>query len=165
MLVDEIVDQGEVVRIRARTRSRWMACPDCGRRTRRAHAYHVRRLADLPIGGRGVVLELRVRRLACRNSACARRTFREQVPRLAARWARRTLRSTSLIAGIGVSVAGRAGAALLSRFGTRVSRSTVLRQADQTPEPGDPLQAAFDDVPIPAEPGRWGACRGARGDR
>ncbi|MEV8517733.1 transposase family protein [Dactylosporangium sp. NPDC051484] len=86
MVVDQVDDQGETVRVRARTRSAAVACPGCGWRTRRVHAYHVRRLADLPVGGRGVVLELRVRRLACRNHTCARRTFREQVPGLAARW-------------------------------------------------------------------------------
>ncbi|WP_344513469.1 transposase family protein [Dactylosporangium maewongense] len=44
-----------------------MACPACGRQTGRVHAYHVRRLADLPVGGRGVHHEVRVRRLTCRN--------------------------------------------------------------------------------------------------
>ncbi|GGM81545.1 hypothetical protein GCM10007977_098710 [Dactylosporangium sucinum] len=114
------------------------------------HAYHVRRLADLPVGGRGVVLELRVRRLACRNSGCVRRTFREQVPRLAARWARCTLRLTSLIARIGVAVAGRAGAAVLSGFGTRVSRSTVLRQVMALPIPHlpAPVVVSVDDFAL-----------------
>ena len=35
-----------------------------------------------------VVVELRVRRLVCQNAGCRQRTFREQVPALARRWAR-----------------------------------------------------------------------------
>jgi transposase len=142
MVIDHVADEGQAVRVRARTRSRAVPCPGCGLLTRRVHAYHVRRLEDLPLGGRGVVLEVRVRRLACRNSGCARRTFREQVPQLAARWARRTHRLTSLIAGIGVTVAGRAGAAVLSRFGLLVSRSTVLRHVMALPIPDPPSSAA-----------------------
>ncbi|MEU7876571.1 ISL3 family transposase [Dactylosporangium sp. NPDC049140] len=150
IVVDQVVDQGDTVRIRARTRSGAVACPGCGWRTRRVHAYHVRRLADLPVAGRGVVLELRVRRLACRNHACARRTFREQLPRLAARWGRRTHRLTTLIAQTGVTVAGRAGAAVLSRFGVRVSRSTVLRQVMALPVPAPPTSAvvSVDDFSL-----------------
>lgn len=103
------------------------ACPECGQPAQRVHAYHVRRLADVPAADRGVVVELRVRRLVCQTRGCARRTFREQVPVIAQRWARRTRQLTALIADIAVVVAGRAGAAMLSRLGVRISRTTVLR--------------------------------------
>jgi hypothetical protein len=76
------------------------------------HAYHLRRLADVPVAGRGVVVELRVRRLVRQTDCCQRRTFRKQVPALAQRWARRTRRLTALIADLAVLVAGRAGAAV-----------------------------------------------------
>lgn len=63
----------------------------------------------------------------CQTGGCARRTFREQVPAIAGRWARRTGQLTALIAALPVVLAGRAGAAVLSRLGVRVSRTTVLR--------------------------------------
>jgi hypothetical protein len=150
MVVDQVVDQGQVVCVRARTRPTAVACPGCGQLTRRVHAYHMRRLADVPAGGRGVVVELRVRRLVCRNSGCVRRTFREQVPELAHRWARRTHQLTTLVAGIGVAIAGRAGAALLSRFGVNVSRTTVLRLLMATPAPvtSAPAVLSVDDFAL-----------------
>lgn len=58
------------------------------------HAWHVRRLADLPVAGRSLVIELHVGRLACQSAACPQRTFREQVPELALRYGRRTLKQT-----------------------------------------------------------------------
>ncbi|WP_374582875.1 transposase family protein [Frankia sp. CiP3] len=42
-----------------------MACPRCGTLTGRVHGYHRRRLADLPVGGRPMMIELAVRRLVC----------------------------------------------------------------------------------------------------
>ena len=107
------------------------------------HAYYVRRLADLPAAGRGVVVELRVRRLVCQTAGCAQRTFREQVPALVHRWARRTRQLTALIADLAVVVAGRSGAAVLSRLGVRVSRSTVLRVLMGIPTPAGPAPAVL----------------------
>jgi transposase len=102
------------------------------------HAYHRRRLTDLPVGGRGVVVELRVRRLVCSTPSCRQRTFREQVPALTQRWARRTCQLTALIGDLAVVVAGRAGAAVLARLGVRISRTTVLRVLMGLPTPAGP---------------------------
>jgi hypothetical protein len=54
--------------------------PRCGGASRRVHTWHVRRLTDLPVAGRSLVIELRVRRLAARaqrvRSARSASTFR-----------------------------------------------------------------------------------------
>jgi hypothetical protein len=143
VVIDEVVDQGRIVCVRARTVTAAVACPECRQPAQRVHAYHLRRLADIPVAGRGVVVELRVRRLVCQTRACARRTFREQVPEIAQRWARRTRQLTALIADIGVVVAGRAGAAVLSRLGVCASRSTVLRVLMTLPAPSVPVPAVL----------------------
>jgi hypothetical protein len=83
------------------------------------------RLVDVPVGGRGVVVELRIRRLRCQTQDRPRRTFRERCPSIAQRRARRTLQLTALIADLAVVMAGRAGAAVLSRLGVRISLTTV----------------------------------------
>lgn len=98
---------------------------------------------SLPVGGRAVVVQLRVRRLVCAVLSCPRRTFREQVPMLTTRWARRTRQLTALIADLAVVTAGRAGAAALSRVGARVSRSTVLRVLMATPIPDRAVPAVL----------------------
>ncbi|WP_224389003.1 transposase family protein [Pseudonocardia sp. ICBG1293] len=47
-------------------------CPRCGTESHRVHAWHLRRLADLPVGGCSAVMELRVRRLLCTEMEYAR---------------------------------------------------------------------------------------------
>jgi transposase len=138
LVIDEVVDQGRVLRVRARTPPTAVSCPQCGQFADRVHAYHQRRLADLPVGGRGVVIELRVRRLVCSTASCPQRTFREQIPALTSRWARRTGQLTGLIGDLAVVVAGRAGSAVLARLGMTVSRSTVLRVLMAMPIPPGP---------------------------
>ncbi|MFD5352750.1 transposase family protein [Streptomyces sp. NPDC058657] len=65
--------------IRARARSVQAACPGCGVFSGRVHSRYVRRLADRPAGGRPVEIALRVRRFRCRERACSRATFAEQI--------------------------------------------------------------------------------------
>ncbi|WUJ22448.1 ISL3 family transposase [Micromonospora sp. NBC_00389] len=143
LVIDEVVEQGLVLRVRARTPGTVVACPQCGQPSERVHAYHQRRLADLPVGGRAVIIDLQVRRLRCPNASCPRRAFREQVPALACRWARRTCQLGGLIGDLAVVVAGRAGAAVLARLGIRISRSTVLRVLMAMPTPAGPAPAVL----------------------
>lgn len=103
------------------------AVPGCGRSARRVHGYRTRRLPDGAGGGRRVVVELRIRRLVCDTRGCARQTFGEQVPPVAARCARRTFGLAALITDIAVVLASRSGAAKPARPAVQVSRITVLR--------------------------------------
>lgn len=143
VVVEQVTADQHLVRVRARTRKVAVACPGCGKLTRRVHGYHLRRLADVPVGGRCVVVELRVRRLACLTHGCPRQTFREQVPPVAARYARRTPGLTCLVIDIAVVLAGRAGAAMLSRLAVNVSRTTVLRLLMATATEAGPVPAVL----------------------
>nr|WP_269328512.1 ISL3 family transposase [Kineosporia babensis] len=122
-------------------------CPSCGSLSRRVHGWCRRRLKDVAIAGRNVLLELRSRRLVCVEAACGRRTFREQIPSLTRRWARSTQRVTSMIARFGILAAGRAGSRLLGAAGVQVSRDTVLRVVMGLPLPFEQAQAAGEAVP------------------
>ena len=47
-------------------------CPACHRRSRRIHSRYTRRIADHPLGGRRVTIQLQVRRFFCRTPTCPR---------------------------------------------------------------------------------------------
>ncbi|WP_432758533.1 transposase family protein [Streptomyces virginiae] len=65
-------------------------CPSCKTVSGRVHSNYVRRLDDASMGGRPVVIELRVRRFRCGEPPCPRATFAEQVPGLTFRYGRRS---------------------------------------------------------------------------
>ncbi|MFI6048447.1 ISL3 family transposase, partial [Nocardia sp. NPDC051321] len=75
------------------------------------------------------------RRFFCPNSNCAARTFAEQVDGLTMKWSRRTDQSTSMLAAIGLELAGRAGARLAGRLGMSAGRDTLLRLVRRLPDP------------------------------
>ncbi|MFI5940624.1 transposase family protein [Streptomyces uncialis] len=84
-------------------------CPGCGSWSRRIHSSYLRFPADVPSGGRRVVLCLRGRRFLCPVNSCGRRTFAERMSGLTRRYGRRTERLRSTLAAVGLALAGRAG--------------------------------------------------------
>jgi len=110
-------------------------CPSCHRRSRHVHSRYVRHITDQPIGGRRVLFHLHVRRVRCRTATCSRRTFAEQVPRLAARYARRSVPLQAFLADLGLTLGGRPGMRFARRRIGTASRMTLLRLVRALPEP------------------------------
>lgn len=76
--------------VRASMPSGPVACPGCAVETGRVHGYVQRRVADVPVDGRRVVLRVRARRMRCSTLECSQQTFREQLTGVAERYQRRT---------------------------------------------------------------------------
>ncbi|WP_329529674.1 ISL3 family transposase [Streptomyces sp. NBC_01462] len=126
LVVEDVVDEGERVVVRAHTPGSTAVCPVCGVLSGRVHGYHWRTFADLPIDGRRVMVRVRVRRLVCPTRGC-RHTFREQLPGVLERYQRRTTRLTRQIKAVVKELAGRPGSRLLAMLAMGLSRHTALR--------------------------------------
>ncbi|SQD96686.1 transposase [Parafrankia sp. Ea1.12] len=134
LVVEDVADEGDRIRVAARTPDRPAACPRCGALTARVHSYHVRTPADVALDARRVLLTVRVRRLVCPTRGCLR-TFREQVPGVLERYQRRTVRLAGQVGAVVRELAGRGGARLLSALSVRLSRDTALRCLLRLPLP------------------------------
>jgi transposase len=128
-------DSGGGVIIDAAVAAAEGVCPGCGTASARVHSRYRRRLADAALGGRSVMLRLRVRRFFCDNIGCAARTFVEQVTGLTVKWARRTSPTTRVLTAIALALAGRAAARLAAQLAVPASRSTLLRLLGKMPDP------------------------------
>ncbi|MFC4908475.1 transposase family protein [Actinomadura gamaensis] len=127
LVIDDVIDEGELIRVRARSREVPVPCPRCAVQTAHVHAWCERTVTDVPIDGRPVVVNVRVRRLACRDWRCPQRTFREQVTGVLERHQRRTTRLTCQLSAVVRELASRASARVLPALGVRISRHTALR--------------------------------------
>src|ERR1019366_1940860 len=103
------------------------SCPGCGDRSTRRHGWHKRGLQDLPVQGLVVTVKLRVIRWRCRNAACERQTFVDQLPEIASPHARRTCRVAEIVQLLGHAMGGLPGERLMNRLGMPVSDDTILR--------------------------------------
>ncbi|WUN51031.1 ISL3 family transposase [Streptomyces sp. NBC_00306] len=135
LVIEDMADDGEVIRVIARTRDAPVPCPVCGVPTGKVHGYHLRTVADVPVDGRQVVARVRVRRLVCPVLGCRRQTFREQVPGLIERLQRRTTRLTSQVSEVVKELCGRAASRLTRFLATPVSYATALRLLRRIPPP------------------------------
>src|SRR5215469_6692693 len=65
-------------------------CPLCHTLSDRLHSRYWRRLADVPCGGRRVLLRVRSHKWRCVHPACPRRVFAERLTPLARVWSHMT---------------------------------------------------------------------------
>jgi zinc-finger of transposase IS204/IS1001/IS1096/IS1165 len=135
LVIEDVDDKGDVICVRARTRDGAVTCPGCGAGTARVHEYRERTAADVPVGGRRVVVLVRVRRMRCPALECKVQTFREQVPGILDRYQRRISRLTAQVSAVARELAGRASARLLPALGILVTRHTALRVLLKIPLP------------------------------
>jgi transposase len=145
-----VLRQPTTLILEAAVRAGSARCPSCQRRSRRVHSRYTRSITDEPLGGQQVTIQLQVRRFRCTNSQCARRTFAEQLPRLAARSARRSVPLQTRLEDIGVTIGGRPGARFAGRRDIQVSRSTLLRLVRRLPVPpaSTPTVLGIDDFAV-----------------
>jgi len=134
VVIDGIVRVAGAVEVWARPRAGGANCPQCGKHSERVHGRYERRLADAPIAGQPVRIRLQVRRFKCAETSCARATFTEQVDGLTRRYGRRSHLLGTMLAAIGLALAGRAGARLADRLGLGASRDTLLRVVRALPD-------------------------------
>jgi transposase len=102
------------------------------------HSYYMRKVADLPWHGVSVRLELRTRRLRCRNSLCSKRVFCERLPRVVAHYGRKTVRLEDALRLIGFLLGGEAGARATVKLAMAVSPDTLLRRVRAAVKPCSP---------------------------
>ena len=134
LVVEHVQLCDEIMHVTVRCEAAGAHCPKCGAWSEAFHSSYERNLADLPIAGRRSVVDLRVRRFRCYQPGCPRKTFVEQVPALAERYAHRTRRLRSLLEEIGLALGGRPGSRHSKRLAMPTSRSTLLRMVRALPE-------------------------------
>ena len=149
LVVEDMTDEGERIRVRARTPDGPVACPGCGAWTVRVHGYHERSVADVAVDARCVLVVVRIRRLICPTRGC-RQTFREQLPGVLERYQRRTPRLVSQIGAVVRELAGRPSRRVLSALPVRLSRHTALRVLLRLalPQPRVPRVLGVDDFAL-----------------
>jgi transposase len=130
-----VEDTGDAVVIFASCKAPSACCPRCGQWSSQVHAGYWRLTADGAAGGRPVLIALQVRRFRCRHPGCPAVTFAEQADGVTSRYRRRSVPLRQMLAGIGLELAGRAGARLAGLLGIAVHPSTVLRLVKALPAP------------------------------
>jgi transposase len=108
-------------------RSPTACCPLCQLPSDRIHGHYRRTVADLPCGGRHVVLALTVRKFVCRTPTCPRQIFTERFPDLVQSYARITNRLHDALIALGLATSAEVCTRLAPKLDMQVSAPTLLR--------------------------------------
>ena len=134
---------GDMITVEMTTRQSVANCPQCEATSARVHSTYQRTLADLPCTAFQLRLFWTVRRFFCDNPECERVTFVEQLPSVAARYARKTSRLAEYQTHLAYALGGRPGARLAEEHRVRVSRDTLIRLIRNAPEGENPSPTAL----------------------
>jgi transposase len=115
---------------RVRSTVRAAPCPSCQSWSGRGHGSYVRHLAERPVLGRPVAIE--IRRFKGLKAGCIRRTFAENIDCLAGRHQRRTRSQAKALRALAHALGGQAAARLGAAMGLPASADTVLRELRRT---------------------------------
>jgi transposase len=142
------LSEGDSAVITIRARRVNSPCPSCGAVSDRVHSRYPRRLADLPIAGRLVVLMLQARRFRCEAVLCRQRIFTERFDdSILKPWARRTARLDQIVHCLALALGGRPAASFARRLSIPVSNDTLLRTVRKRGSPSfaPPAIIGIDD--------------------
>ncbi|XVQ06383.1 transposase [Spirillospora sp. CA-255316] len=140
LVIDDVLDEGELIPVWTRSREVPVPWPECAVETAHADAWCERAVADVPLGGRPV--EVRVRRLACRDWRCPRRALLE-------RYQRRAVRLAAQVGAVVRELASRASARLFRALGGRISSHRAAGPAlDAAAGGGDAAGLGVDDFSL-----------------
>ncbi|MGI8543957.1 MAG: ISL3 family transposase [Aridibacter sp.] len=131
--LDDISVQDNTVVFQVSSTQLEVACPRCGRVSRKIHSRYQRTLTDLPMSGLAVRLICQVRKFFCSNGDCSQKIFVERLAGLAEVSARQTSRLSQIICSLAFYVGGRAGAKVTERLAIKVSRQTLIRRILKVP--------------------------------
>jgi transposase len=136
--VDHIITIGRHLDIYAGAHQTQATCPDCHTVSTKVQARYWRHPQDAPCLGMTVRLHLEVRRFACAEKSCARKTFVESLTGLLPANAHRTTRLKKQHLATAYALGGEAGKHLAGLLGMPISGDTLLREIRLAPEPVKP---------------------------
>lgn len=86
------ISNADSITIVVRANQKTVCCPLCNTPSGSLNSNYIRRIANLPWHGVAIGLELRARKFRCRNELCSQKVFCERFEKVAAPFARRTVR-------------------------------------------------------------------------
>ncbi|MDN3027123.1 transposase family protein [Streptomyces sp. S.PB5] len=146
LMLDRFTDTDGLVVVEAHSSVGEVACPDCAEASRRVHSRYQRRLAELPVGGRRLVVRLMVRRFFCDTADCPRRTFVAQVEGLTSKYARAGPGVKGWWRAVALAVGGRPGTRLCRVLAAPTGRARLFGQLQAPAVPShSPRVLGIDD--------------------
>lgn len=133
------VDQNDnIIRLFMKSNTKQAICPKCGLVSQKYHATHHRKVQDLPMLGRQVILDINLFEYKCENNDCTVTTFTETYDGFFNSYCYMTERLVDLVTSIAIETSCESCARILNSMNVKISGDTVIRtlikRFDKQPE-------------------------------
>ena len=125
--IEKFLTDDNLIKIVVRSVLPTASCPSCRQSSSSLKARYLRSVSDLAWHGVAVKLLLKVRKFRCRNDLCVKKVFCERLPKVVAKYARRTTRLNEVISFLGFTLGGRSGAKATQKLNISVGKDTLIR--------------------------------------
>ena len=125
--VEDVIKEDNSILLYASSTLKEGKRPYCGNISHQVHSKYIRKISDLSILGKEVVILFESRKFFCKNKECSKKTFAEQPGNEVFRYRRRTRRLELSIIRNGLLLSSLKASNLLSYNGIKLSSSTILR--------------------------------------
>lgn len=110
-----------------RSRSKSYQCPRCGEKLHRLHATHHRKVQDLPVFGKRVMLDVVVHDFQCLNKDCNTGAIAETFDGFLNYYSRMTERLVDFVTILALETSCESSARIMQAMNVRISGDTVIR--------------------------------------
>lgn len=144
--IEKFVSDDDKIIVVVRAIQKTANCPKCDKSSSSLKTRYIRQLTDLPWHGVAVRLELNTRKFRCRNKVCPQKVFCERLTKVAAPFARRTVRLMETLTLLAFALGGRGAARAIERLSfSPIGKDTLLnllrrRSAETLTSAGSPVR-------------------------
>ena len=125
--ITEIIQQPEQIFIKMKSVTHRCICPECKQETNKYHGTYIRKVQDLPILGKRVMLDVNAYEYECENSECSITSFAENFDGFLNSYSRMTERLADFICTLALETSCEGCAKICRETGIQISGDTVIR--------------------------------------
>jgi len=118
---------GGLIQLSIKSNTHEAICPVCKKKSSSYHSTYHRKVQDLPILGKKVILDITAYRYYCDNIECKQKVFAEELEGFAGWYRRKTERLEDMIITIAVNTSCEGCSRICSHMGVDVSGDAIIR--------------------------------------
>lgn len=147
--IESISTEDKIIYIAMRARTKKCRCPKCMSETSSLHATHRRKVQDLPVYGKRVMLNINLYEFNCINPECTITSFTETFENFLNNYSYMTERLADLMTMLALETSCESCARILKSMNVKTSGDTVIRtlikRYEKQPEPECGSTIGVDD--------------------
>lgn len=125
--ITNIVQDTKVIKINLKSQSNNCICPSCNTISNKYHGTYVRKVQDLPILGKQVLLEINAYEYKCENSDCSNKTIVESFDGFISYYSRMTERLSDFLCTLALETSCEGAARIAKNMNIKVSGDTIIK--------------------------------------